>query len=75
MTYENFKALVVGHSLVWFFRETAVSYEFETYEGPLIFRCTIYKAAYSVTGWTQGADDARVADFEADYKASSTDIT
>lgn len=75
MDYENFKALVIGHSLVWFYRETDLAYEFETYEGPLIFRCEIRKNAYSIPGWTQGSDDVRVADFEDNHKAGATNVS
>ena len=75
MTYENFKALVVSHSLIWFFKEMVDSYYFESYEGPLIFNCTIYKHSYDVPGWVQGADDARVSDFENNCKATATNIS
>ncbi len=73
MEYENFKNLVVGQNLLWFYRQNAKGYAFITYIGPLTFNADIYFEACTPDG--ASSTQAAVDDFEANHKASAINIS
>lgn len=72
MTYLNFKNLAVGQNLKWFYKSSLGGYQFTTYDGPLMFTCTIYGTACTILGAT--IDQEVVDDFEANYKANAINV-
>lgn len=72
MNYINFRTLVTGQQLKWFYKQTPNGYEFSTFDGPLVFTCVIYGDSCTITGAEKHQE--YVDDFEMNHKYSALNV-